>query len=69
MKGQQYWCDERRICAALLRASPAGGGSSSSSSAVGAPVLTPEDIHAASEAKSFDYRVHLPVCLDVRLLW
>lgn len=52
VKGEQYWKDERRICSLLLRRAHAAGAGDSS-----APQLTIEDMHAASEAKSFDYRV------------
>ena len=52
-KGEQYWREERRICAVLLCRASAAGASGSSP-----PQLTIDELHAASEAKSFDYRVH-----------
>ena len=52
-KGEEYWRQERAICAAMLR-HPACAADSSPESA---RHLSIEQIHAASQAKSFDYRV------------
>ena len=55
-KGEQYWREERRICALLLR--HAQHAQAATSNAGGStPLLTLAEVHAASEAKSFDYRV------------
>lgn len=55
--GMRYWREERRLCA-CMRAAPAvppGSGHD--------PGFTLEEVHAASEGKSFDYRVlHRLLC-------
>ena len=55
--GMRYWREERRLCACMLRAPavpPASGHD---------PGFSLDDVHAASENKSFDYRVlHRLLC-------
>lgn len=47
-KGKQYWADERKLCKAMLSRDVKNGA---------APAFDLDDVHKASEAKSFDYRV------------
>ena len=48
LQGKQYWADERRLCKVMLDAQ---------ASQVQEAGFHLQDVHNASESKSFDYRV------------